>query len=83
METNFSMETFRNESNNVFVDISSEAYRSYKFPGGDVIRIDNPEKLSVSAGGHRLFDGVKSHYIPKGWIHLEWQAKKGKPHFVK
>lgn len=75
---------FKNQSSYVFSDISSESYRSYRFPGGDVVCIDNPQKLFVSAGGHRIFDGSgQSHYIPKGWIHLVWCAKAGQPHFVK
>jgi hypothetical protein len=75
---------FLNESSNKFVDISSEQFRSYVFPGNEIVRIENPLQLSVSASGHRLFDaqGI-SHYIPKGWIHLMWQAKDGEPHFVK
>lgn len=75
---------FRNDSANKFVDISSEQSRSYTFPGGDVVTITNPQQLSVNPGGHRLFDdaGV-SHYVPKGWIHLQWKAKEGQPHFVK
>ncbi len=77
-----------NQSPNNFVDISSEAFRTYTFPGtnGDVfdISVINPTHLSVSASGHRLFDeSGLSHYIPKGWIHLRWKAKEGKPHFVK
>jgi hypothetical protein len=75
--------TFINESENKFIDIGSEEYRIYRFPEGEV-RIDAPRLLSVSAGGHRVFDdsGV-SHYIPKGWIHLRWKAWEGKPNFVK
>jgi hypothetical protein len=76
--------SFLNESTNKFVDISSEEYRTYVFPGGDEVTIQRPLKLSVSAGGHRLFDeGGISHYIPKGWIHLHWKAKDGHAHFVK
>jgi hypothetical protein len=74
----------RNESPNTFADISTEQYRTYKFPGGDEVRIEGPAYLAVTAGGHRLLDesGV-SHYIPKGWLHLHWKAKEGKAHFVK
>lgn len=77
--------SFRNQSNLVFTDISSEAYRSYEFSNGKVIRIDEPLKLNVSpSGGHRLFDASgTSHYIPKGWVWLKWKAKKGFPNFVK
>lgn len=75
---------FINETSNKFVDISSEAYRTYVFPDNQLVRIEEPLQLSVSAGGHRLFDnnGV-SHYIPKGWIQLSWKAKDGSPNFVK
>lgn len=73
----------RNESPNVFVDVSSEEYRTYVFADKE-IKIEGPLQLSVNPGGHRLLDadGI-SHYIPKGWIHLYWKAKPGRPHFVK
>jgi len=76
--------TFNNQSSNAFVDISSEQFRTYRFPSGDEVTIESPTHLSVSTSGHRLFDasGV-SHYVPKGWIHLKWKAKDGSPHFVK
>jgi hypothetical protein len=66
-----------------FKDISSEKYRVYEFPGGDQIRIHQPQLLNVSAsGGHRITDSAGiSHYIPKGWIHLYWQVKEGQPEF--
>jgi hypothetical protein len=80
----------RNESENEFIDISSERWRRYNFPSSagiadDEVRISLPCFLSVSkSGGHRILDeqGI-SHYIPTGWNHLEWEAKDGKPHFVK
>lgn len=74
-----------NESGLKFVDISSEKHRTYFFSVDKWVHIENPTHLNVSAsGGHRIFDaqGV-SHYIPKGWIHLTWVAKEGKPNFVK
>ena len=75
---------FDNQSTNKFVDISSEKYRTYVFRTGDEVTIENPIYLSVSAGGHRLFDAAGvSHYIPKGWIHLKWEPKPGQPNFVK
>lgn len=73
-----------NESENKFVDISSEEYRTYTFPGGEQVTITAPQHLAVTAGGHRLLDADQvSHYIPKGWVHLQWKARKGSPHFVK
>lgn len=67
-----------------FSDLTDEQYRQYEFPGGDIVRIDNPVGLNVSeSGGHRVFDkqGI-AHYIPKGWIHLTWKVHEGKPIFA-
>lgn len=74
----------KNESDNKFVDISSEEYRLYEF-AASTVRINEPLGLAVSdSGGHRVFDASgKSHYIPSGWVHLEWKSKDGSPHFVK
>ena len=76
---------FKNESDLVFADISSEAWREYQFESGATVKIDNPVKLNVSdSGGHRIFDAQGlSHYIPKGWIHLVWEPKPGHPNFVR
>lgn len=75
---------FRNSSTLEFSDISSEAWREYRFADGQVVRIDEPLKLNVSESkGHRIFDAAGiSHYIPPGWIHLRWEAKAGQPNFV-
>jgi hypothetical protein len=76
---------FVNESDLEFADISSEFWREYRFPGGEVVRIDEPLKLNVSeSGGHRIFDAAgRSHYVPAGWLHLVWEPKEGKPNFVR
>lgn len=75
---------FNNASALEFSDISSEKWREYRFAGGDVVRVDAPERLNVSgSGGHRIFDAAGvSHYIPAGWVHLRWMSKPGMPHFV-
>jgi hypothetical protein len=72
---------FRNNSSKKFESLESEKSRTYKFPNGE-ITIENPLRINVGPSGHRVFDaqGV-SHYIPKGWIHLFWTVKDGKPHF--
>jgi hypothetical protein len=79
------MTEFQNESGRDFTDISTEAWREYTFPGGEKVKIEGPQALNVStSNGHRVFDAAgRSHYIPSGWIHLEWQAKPGAPAFVK
>lgn len=72
-----------NKTDKQFDDISSEQFREYTFAGGTV-RINKPIALHVSEGGHRVLDaGGVSHYVPLGWIHLQWKAKEGQPHFVK
>lgn len=75
---------FNNESGLKFVDISTEKYREYNF-GDKFVRIEFPLWLNISqSGGHRVFDvNNVSHYIPKGWIHLKWEAKVGAPNFIK
>jgi hypothetical protein len=67
-----------------FNDISSEEFREYDFGSDNVVRIDNPKQLNVSAsGGHRILDGSGiSHYVPSGWIHLHWKARDGQPPFA-
>lgn len=75
--------TFKNESGLDFVDISSELSRAYTFPSGQVVKIDGPQQLHVSAsGGHRIYAEDGCHYIPAGWIHLHWTTREGAPHFV-
>lgn len=67
-----------------FKDISTEQFRTYTFPAGETVRIDRPQELNVSAsGGHRIKDILgRGHYVPPGWIHLEWTPVEGKPTFV-
>lgn len=64
------------------LDLSKwEEWREYVFPGGEIVRIDNPQFLIVSDNGHRIGAGEISHYIPYGWIQLRWknqpQRKEG------
>jgi len=70
----------RNDTGLEFIDISSEAWRTYEWLEEEVT-IEKPQWLAITESGHRILDcyGV-SHYIPKGWIHLYW---KGDPHFVR
>jgi hypothetical protein len=67
-----------------FTDISVEKFRVYTFPGGGTVRIEAPHLLAVSdSGGHRVQDCAgHGHYVPSGWIHIEWEPKDGKPTFV-
>jgi len=75
----------RNESGLEFTDISSERYRTYKYPDGETITIKEPTHLHVSkSGGHRILNKAeRSHYIQPGWRHLWWEVFDNKPHFVK
>ncbi len=74
---------FRNQSDLEFADIDTEESRTYHFPGVS-FTIVAPLKINVSpSGGHRIFDasGI-SHYIPSGWVHLEWKTKENQPNFI-
>lgn len=76
-------EEFRNTSEFVFRDISSEAFREYVYPNGTRIRIDHPIRLSVQPNqGHRVWDGENSWWIRSNFIAIRWQAKVGAPHFA-
>ncbi len=77
-------EKFINESKLNFIFIGTEESRTYVFPGGDLVQIDNPLYINVSSSGsHRIFDGQGvSHYVPSGWNHLSWITKPGDAHFV-
>ena len=83
--TGLTFKDLRNESHAKFVDISTEKYRIYHFPNDKSVCIDEPVALAVAkSGGHRLLDVFgRSHYVPKGWVHLQWSVKEGAPHFVK
>ncbi len=76
--------TFINKSNLKFTDISSEKWRTYIFPSGMQVSINEPLHLNVSkTGGHRIFDNFgRSHYIQPGWYHLYWEVKDKRPNFV-
>ena len=52
-----------------------EVFRTYVFPGGEEVTIDEPQYLIVSDNGHRVLDDSdRCHYIPYGWIHLFWRC---------
>lgn len=77
---------FRNGTDLVFSDISSEKYREYIFPNGAQYKINAPVYINVSkSGGHRIYsaDGV-SHYVnpSEGWA-IRWEVSDGQPNFVK
>jgi len=61
------------------IDLSErEDWREYRFPGGETVRIENPQFLIVSDNGHRIGcgeGGGLSYYIPYGWICLMWRNR--------
>jgi hypothetical protein len=73
-----------NQSGLEFKDISTEESRTYVFPGGDKVTINEPLQLHVAASGSaRVLDAAGvSHYVPSGFIHLYWKVKEGAPNFV-
>lgn len=59
-------------------DISTELRRTYRFPGGETVRIEEPVQLITSENGHRVADAKgNGHYVPLGWLHLHWENKPG------
>lgn len=69
-----------------FRSLESEEYRTYVFAKDGhthFITIINPVGLHVrDSGAHCILDGIgMSHYIPTGWIHLQWKSREGSNHF--
>lgn len=68
----------------VWLDISNEAWREYTFPGGEVVRVENPialnSKRKPEGDSHRIkardirTQACRSHYIRAGWLRIEWEA---------
>lgn len=62
-----------------FVDISSNKWREYVYPGG-AYRIEGPDWLHVkpqteSLHSHRIIDKAgTSHYLPSGFLAVRWQS---------
>jgi hypothetical protein len=64
-------------------DISTEQRRTYTWPDGSKVTIEEPAKFIDSQNGHRISDSRgNGHYVPKGWIHLQWENKHGAPAIV-
>lgn len=80
-QSRFIVETAKNPG----LDVSDELFRTYTFPRGETVRVDEPQtlwvKLSKETGqhSHRIAkangNGV---YIRAGWLTIEWQNKPGK-----
>jgi hypothetical protein len=62
---------------NEWKDISNEQWRTYRWESGATVTVVKPKSLFVSANGHRIVCEDRGHYVPMGWIHLEWAAKPG------
>jgi hypothetical protein len=67
-----------------FKDISGERYRSYHFPGDQVVSVNMPRLLRVSKSGHHYIVDAqeRSHIVPPGWIHIQFEVKPGQPAFA-
>lgn len=62
-----------------FLDISSELYRTYYYPGGGTFTVEKPVGLNISkSGGHKIIaaDG-NNYYIKFGWIVIGWKKAEG------
>lgn len=68
-----------NKSDREFKSLESEAWRSYTYPDGDILDVENPIALSISGSGHYVIDssGVVN-FFPNGFIRLRWKNKADK-----
>lgn len=76
----------RNNTEHQFIDISTEQYRIYYNPAGEVlIHIAEPVALAVSPSGHRVLDseGVAFWINTDDFSVVEWKSYDGAPHFIK
>lgn len=74
--------SFVHPQNMKFEDVSTEEWRRYEWEGFS-FEIKCPLRLHVSkSGGHRIFAADGCHYVPAGWMHIEWSTRAGKPHFT-
>jgi hypothetical protein len=60
----------------------NEQWRQYIFHTDNsfnVVRIENPKRIVVTdSGGHVIEDCAgNGHYIPAGWMHIEWRPDTG------
>jgi hypothetical protein len=57
-------------------NIGTEEHRTYQFPDEQYVTIKFPIALAVAESGshRRVVAGGLSHYIPSGFIHIEWKA---------
>lgn len=56
--------------------INTERSRTYRFPGGETVKLVNVVAIAVRPSGtHRLktHDG-RLHIVPAGWLHIEIEA---------
>lgn len=65
----------------IFTQVT-EISRTYTFPKGEAVTIDNVIQINVSASGtHRLVsrngDKKEYHIIPPTWIHIKFKSDKG------
>jgi hypothetical protein len=71
------------------LDISGELFRVYTFPGGETLRVDEPNLLWVKVSSDPLLAGKQSHrialrngngvYVRAGWLAIEWHNRPGQP----
>lgn len=71
------------------IDISSEEYRTYHYPDGSMLKVENPTTLYL----HRDEEGWTHRILysefnlvmrpERGWIGISWKPRKGAPVFVK
>jgi hypothetical protein len=65
------------------LDISSEEYREYTYANGNKFRINQPEKLFIVDGSHRVVDSAGvTHRPERNYVGISWRPVAGAPAFV-
>jgi hypothetical protein len=58
-----------------FKDISNEKSRTYGFPNGQKVVIEEPAQIHISKSGHRIVTKLgTSIYVPMGWLAVAWTS---------
>lgn len=67
-----------------FINIVGEKYRTYHYPEGNTITIEDPAYYAVTkSGSHRVLTNTgECNWIKGGFDRISWKVHDGFSHFV-
>lgn len=73
----------RNATSLPFRSVEGEEWRRYTYPDGTVVTVNKVRYLAVvdNDNAYLLDETGRAHFIPRGWVHLEWVVEADAPHF--